>query len=79
MHEITTLQINVIMKITRFIVLYSERSQNGTIKFYTWATERGLMDGVDGDGQGFLLSVYCCISPPPHLFGLCQPAHSTSH
>jgi hypothetical protein len=35
-----------------------EKSQNGTRTFCTWAIERDLMDNVDDDPQGFLLSVY---------------------
>jgi hypothetical protein len=60
MHEIASLQI--IIKSTGIIVLYSEGSQNGTRKFCTQATQRDLGDDIDGDDtQGFLLSVYCCI------------------
>jgi hypothetical protein len=42
MHEIASLQI--IIESTGIIVSYSERSQNGTMKLCTQATERDLKD-----------------------------------
>jgi hypothetical protein len=67
--------VQMIIKIKRLILVYSEKNQNGTKEYYPEVTEKYLMNGGDDRAPSFPVSSHCCIFL--HLSLAHQPTEST--